>query len=91
MAGTQGFPFGHAIAYSVTAIEIIGAPRLALGRGVFGLCVVYGAIYVTGIVSPSHDTYLTSAARQDDPNANRRMFQLDGRRLSPATRARSRE
>lgn len=45
-----GFPFGMGIAVGVTAIEILGTPLLALGRGVFPLSLLYSAIYLTGIV-----------------------------------------
>jgi len=46
----QGFPFGLAIAYSITAVEILGTPLLAAGRFVLYLCPLYAAIYVMGIV-----------------------------------------
>ena len=45
-----GFPFGLAIAYAVTAIEIIGTPFLAIGRGVLYLCFVYSGIYFMGLI-----------------------------------------
>ncbi|GMV30781.1 MAG: hypothetical protein AMXMBFR59_29060 [Rhodanobacteraceae bacterium] len=45
-----GFPFGMGIAAGVTAIEILGTPLLALGRGVFPLSLLYSAIYLVGIV-----------------------------------------
>ena len=44
-----GFPFGLGIAIGVTAIEILGTPLFALGRGVFPLSLLYSAIYVMGI------------------------------------------
>jgi putative oxidoreductase len=44
-----GFPFGMAIAVSITAIEILGTPLLAWGRFVLPLCVVYSLIYLGGI------------------------------------------
>jgi putative oxidoreductase len=45
-----GFPFGMAIAVGVTAVEILGTPLFALGRLVFPLSLLYGAIYLMGIV-----------------------------------------
>ena len=45
----QGFPFGLAIAYSITAFEILGTPFLAFGRFASYLCSLYAAIYVMGI------------------------------------------
>ena len=47
---SQGLPFGIGIAASVTALEILGTPLLALGRWVTGLCVAYCAVYATGAV-----------------------------------------
>ena len=44
-----GFPFGLGIAIGVTAIEILGTPLFALGRGVFPLSLLYSAIYLMGI------------------------------------------
>lgn len=46
---SQGLPAGPAIAWAVTAFEIIGTPLLALGRFVLPLTVVYAAIYAVGI------------------------------------------
>lgn len=46
----QGFPFGLAIAYGITALEILGTPVLAAGRFVTYLCLAYAGIYVMGIV-----------------------------------------
>lgn len=46
----QGLPLGFGIAVAVTAIEIVGTPLLALGRGVFYLCLVYAGIYLAGIL-----------------------------------------
>ncbi len=46
----QGFPFGLAIAYAVTAIEILGTPLLAAGRFALYLCTTYAAIYTMGIL-----------------------------------------
>jgi putative oxidoreductase len=45
-----GFPFGMGIAVGVTAVEILGTPLFALGRGVFPLSLLYSAIYLMGIV-----------------------------------------
>ena len=47
---SQGVPFGAAIAYAITALEIIGTPLLALGYFVLPLCAAYAAIYLAGIV-----------------------------------------
>lgn len=46
----QGLPFGLAIAYGVTALEIVGTPLLAAGRVTVSLCIVYAAIYTAGII-----------------------------------------
>lgn len=46
----QGIPFGLGIAYAITAIEILGTPLLALGRGAFYLGLLYAGIYAAGIV-----------------------------------------
>jgi putative oxidoreductase len=46
----QGWPFGFAIAAAVTALEILGAPLLALGRAQFALCLAYAAVYSVGLV-----------------------------------------
>jgi putative oxidoreductase len=46
----QGFPFGFAIAGSITAFEIGGTLVFAAGRCVFPLSLVYSAIYLVGIV-----------------------------------------
>jgi putative oxidoreductase len=48
--GTQGIPFGAAIAYTITALEIVGSPLLAAGFFALYLCPLYAAIYVAGIV-----------------------------------------
>lgn len=45
-----GVPFGAAIAWGVTAMEILGTPLLAPGRWAPGLCVVYCGIYATGLI-----------------------------------------
>lgn len=45
----QGFPFGLAIAWGVTLIEMAGTPFFALGRFVFPLSIAYSAIYTVGI------------------------------------------
>jgi putative oxidoreductase len=44
------FPFGLAIAYGITGIEILGTPMLALGRFIVPLCLLYSCIYILGIV-----------------------------------------
>ncbi len=44
-----GFPLGFWIAAGITVFEIAGTPLLALGRWVSPLCLVYCAIYATGI------------------------------------------
>ena len=46
----QGWPFGVAIAASITAIEILATPVLALGRMQFALSLVFAAIYSVGLV-----------------------------------------
>lgn len=46
---SQGIPLGMAIAYAITAIEILGTPLLAAGFFVVYLCPVYAGIYVAGI------------------------------------------
>ena len=48
--GEQGFPMGLVIAYTVTAVEILGTPLLALGRFVPYLCVLYAGILLGGLV-----------------------------------------
>ncbi|MGZ8312012.1 MAG: DoxX family protein [Allosphingosinicella sp.] len=45
-----GLPFGFWIAAAVTAWEIVGTLLLALGRWVTWLCLVFCAIYATGLV-----------------------------------------
>ena len=45
-----GFPFGMAIAVSITAFEILGTLLFAAGRFVFPLSLVYAAIYFVGIL-----------------------------------------
>lgn len=45
----QGFPFGPAIAWGVTVIEMAGTPFFAFGRFVFPLSIAYSAIYTAGI------------------------------------------
>jgi putative oxidoreductase len=47
--GTQGVPAGPAIAWGITALEIIGTPLLAWGRLVFALSLTYAAVYAVGI------------------------------------------
>ena len=46
---SQGLPFGLAIAWGVTLIEIAGTLLFALGRWVFPLSILYSAIYAAGI------------------------------------------
>ena len=46
----QGFPLGVVIAYTVTLIEVLGTPLLAIGRFVLPLCIIYSVIYTMGIV-----------------------------------------
>lgn len=48
--GSQGFPFGPAIAWTITALEIFGTPLLAAGLFAVYLCPLYAAIYVMGII-----------------------------------------
>jgi len=45
-----GFPLGFQIAAAVTAYEILGTILLAFGRWVTWLCLVFAAIYATGLV-----------------------------------------
>ena len=45
----QGVPLGPWIAWTITAVEVLGTPLLALGRWVFPLALMYSAIYATGI------------------------------------------
>jgi len=46
---SQGWPFGLAIAISITALEVVGPALLLLGRCVVPLCVVFAGIYAMGI------------------------------------------
>lgn len=46
----QGFPMGIAIAYTITAIEIIGSVVLAAGIWVPYLSLTFAFIYVMGII-----------------------------------------
>lgn len=46
----QGFPFGVAIAATVTAVEILGSLTLLLGRLVLPVSLLFAAIYTMGIV-----------------------------------------
>lgn len=46
----QGVPFGLAIAWAITLVEVVGPILLVLGRFVFPLTLIYTAIYVAGIV-----------------------------------------
>lgn len=45
----SGLPFGHAIAWAVTVFELCATPVLALGRAVPAICLVFAAIYASGI------------------------------------------
>lgn len=47
---TQGIPFGMAVAWAVTLLEIVGTPLLALGWRVRWLALLYAAVYATGLV-----------------------------------------
>lgn len=47
---SQGMPFGAAIAWSVTLVEVVGSVLLAAGRLVFPLTLLLSAIYAVGIV-----------------------------------------
>lgn len=46
----QGIPLGPYIAIGITAIEILGTPLLAWGRFLLPLCLLYSAIYLTGLL-----------------------------------------
>jgi putative oxidoreductase len=50
MLDGRGIPFGMAVAWGITVLEIAGSPLLALRRAVFPLTALYMAIYATGIV-----------------------------------------
>lgn len=45
-----GIPFGHAVAWGITLLEIAGTVSLAFGWLVIPLTLAYSAIYATGIV-----------------------------------------
>ncbi|KQW45869.1 hypothetical protein ASD88_11260 [Pelomonas sp. Root662] len=45
----QGIPAGAAVAWAITALEIVGSLLLATGRLVAPLAVLFAAIYATGI------------------------------------------
>src|SRR5690606_30028876 len=47
---SAGIPFGHAIAWGITLLEIAGTVSLAFGQLVVPLTLLYSAIYATGIV-----------------------------------------
>ena len=47
---SQGIPFGPAVAWTITGIEILATPLYALGRFVFPLTLLLVPIYVGGIV-----------------------------------------
>lgn len=46
----RGFPFGLALAWAITGVEIAGGLTLASGRFVRALCAVFAAEHVMGIV-----------------------------------------
>jgi putative oxidoreductase len=46
---SQGIPFGLAIAWGVTLVEMVGTPLFALGRFALPLSIAYAAIYTCGI------------------------------------------
>lgn len=46
----QSIPFGLAVAWAITLIEVSGSVLLALGRLVFPLTLLLSAIYVAGII-----------------------------------------
>lgn len=45
----QGFPAGLALAWAVTAFELVAAPVMAWGRWVTPVALVFAAIYACGI------------------------------------------
>jgi putative oxidoreductase len=47
---SQGWPAGQALALGITALEIIGSALLAAGCLAAPLCLLFSAIYATGIV-----------------------------------------
>jgi putative oxidoreductase len=47
--GSQGFPFGVAIAWTLTLVELLGGIAFALGLLVRPLCAWYAAEILTGI------------------------------------------
>ena len=47
---SQGLPAGPAVAWAITAIEILATPLLAAGRGVFPITLLLAPIYVAGII-----------------------------------------
>jgi putative oxidoreductase len=47
---SQGIPFGAAIAWGITGLEILGTLLFAAGRLVFPLSVLFACIYSVGIV-----------------------------------------
>lgn len=48
--GSRGFPFGVALAWTITIVEIIGGATLAAGRFVRVLAAVFAAEHAAGIV-----------------------------------------
>jgi putative oxidoreductase len=47
---SQNIPFGLAVAWAITLVEVLGSVLLALGKQVTVLCAIYIAIYATGLV-----------------------------------------
>jgi len=62
---SQGVPFGAAVAWAVTLIEVVGSVLLAIGRIVFPVSLVLSAIYVVGIamVHAPHGWFVVGAGR----------------------------
>ncbi|QIG53700.1 DoxX family protein [Altererythrobacter sp. BO-6] len=48
--GTQGLPFGYAVALAVTLIELVGPPLILAGRLVAPLALLHAAILAVGMV-----------------------------------------
>jgi putative oxidoreductase len=46
---SQGVPFGLFVAWTITALEIVGSVALAAGRYTFLLTLMFSAIYLVGI------------------------------------------
>lgn len=47
---TQAVPAGLVVAYTITLLEIVGTPLLALGIFVPPLCLAYATVYFLGII-----------------------------------------